>query len=146
MYPQLQHLAALATAQQAAPGGCAGGPDQLLLPITLFAILYFVWLRPASNDRKKHAEMLKNLKRGDKVITTSGIIGTIADKAEKTVTVTIDKNTRVEMLTSAIARRFSESEVAAAGNGKPAAGKDGKAAGKDGKDGKAPAPSAKKKS
>lgn len=120
MYPQLQHLAALATAQQAGPGGCAGDPQQLLLPISLFAILYFVWLRPASNDRKKHAEMLKALKRGDKVVTSSGIIGTIADRSEATVTLTVDKNTKVEMLANAISRRFSDADAKSASDAKSA--------------------------
>lgn len=113
MYPQLQHLAALATAQASPGAGGCGGPDQLLLPLVLFAILYFVWLRPATNERKKHAEMLKNLKRGDRVITTSGMIGTVSDKTEKTVSVKVDKpgKVEVEMLTSAIARRFADADA-----------------------------------
>lgn len=80
----------------------------------MFAILYFVWLRPASKERKSHAEMLKNLKRGDRVITTSGIIGTIADKSDETLTLEVAKNVKVEMLKSSVAKRVkTPAEVAA---------------------------------
>jgi preprotein translocase subunit YajC len=113
MYPQLQQLASLAVAQQGGQGGC-GGPEQLALPLLMFAILYFVWLRPASKERKSHAEMLKNLKRGDRVITTSGIIGTIADKSDETLTLEVAKNVKVEMLKSSVAKRVkTPAEVAA---------------------------------
>lgn len=104
MFPELQQLASVAAAQ-AASGGCEGGQGQLLLPIILFAILYFVWLRPASKERKDHAEMLKNLKRGDRVITTSGMLGTIADKSETTVTLEVSRNVKIEMVKSAVAKR-----------------------------------------
>lgn len=123
MYPELQHLAPLLAAQ-APQGGCAGGQEQLLLPIIMFAILYFVWIRPASKERKSHAEMLKNLKRGDKVVTTSGMIGTIADKSEETLTVEVARNVKIEMLKSAIAKRVkTPEEVAAAGKKTDAAKK-----------------------
>lgn len=106
MFPQLLHLQALTTAQTPS-GGCGGGPDQLLLPVIMFAILYFVWLRPAQNERKNHTKMLEGLKRGDKIVTTGGMIGTIADKTEKTITVQVDRNSKIEMLNSAVARKFA---------------------------------------
>lgn len=122
MFPELQHLAPLLVAQ-APQGGCAGGQEQLLLPIIMFAILYFVWIRPASKERKTHAEMLKNLKRGDKVVTTSGMIGTIADKSEETLTVEVARNVKIEMLKSAIAKRVKTPEELAAAGKKPDSGK-----------------------
>lgn len=110
MFPQLQQLAALLVSQEAGPGGAGGcgGPNQILVFPVMFAIMYFVWLRPTTKERKDHLEMMKGLKRGDKIITTSGIIGSIADKSEKTVVVQLDKNTKVEMLLSAVARRYAE--------------------------------------
>ncbi|MGE0339320.1 MAG: preprotein translocase subunit YajC [Xanthobacteraceae bacterium] len=63
---------------QAAP---AGGSDMLvsLLPfIAIFVIMYFLILRPQQKRVKTHAELVKNLRRGDTVITNGGIIGKIS--------------------------------------------------------------------
>lgn len=58
-----------------------GGMDKLLegvLPIALvFAVLYFFMIRPQSKKQKEHREMLGALKRGDRVVTTGGIVGKI---------------------------------------------------------------------
>lgn len=66
-----------AYAQAAAPGG----NDMLvsLLPfVAIFVIMYFLILRPQQKRVKTHAEMVKNLRRGDTVITNGGVIGRIA--------------------------------------------------------------------
>jgi preprotein translocase subunit YajC len=66
-----------AYAQAAAPGG----NDMLvsLLPfIAIFVIMYFLILRPQQKRVKTHAEMVKNLRRGDTVITNGGVIGKIS--------------------------------------------------------------------
>ncbi len=63
---------------QAAP---AGGNDMLvsLLPfIAIFVIMYFLILRPQQKRVKAHTEMVKNLRRGDTVITNGGLIGKIS--------------------------------------------------------------------
>lgn len=63
---------------QAAP---AGGSDMLvsLLPfVAIFVIMYFLILRPQQKRVKAHAEMVKNLRRGDTVITNGGVIGKIS--------------------------------------------------------------------
>lgn len=63
---------------QAAP---AGGSDMLvsLLPfVAIFVIMYFLILRPQQKRVKTHTEMVKNLRRGDTVITNGGVIGKIS--------------------------------------------------------------------
>ena len=45
--------------------------------ILIFAVFYFLLIRPQQRKVKQHKEMLSNLKRGDKIITSGGIIGTI---------------------------------------------------------------------
>jgi preprotein translocase subunit YajC len=62
---------------QAAPGG---GSDMLmsLLPfILIFVIMYFLILRPQQRRVKQHREMVKNLRRGDTIITSGGIVGKV---------------------------------------------------------------------
>ncbi|MCZ7656694.1 MAG: preprotein translocase subunit YajC [Xanthobacteraceae bacterium] len=60
--------------------GTGGGSDMLfsLLPfILIFVIMYFLILRPQQKRVKQHQEMVKNLRRGDTVITSGGLIGKV---------------------------------------------------------------------
>jgi len=69
-----------------------------LLPLILiFAIFYFMLIRPQRKEQKRHLEMLKNLDKNDDVVTTSGIHGTIVNVKEKTIILRIDDNVKVEM-------------------------------------------------
>jgi preprotein translocase subunit YajC len=65
----------------------------------VFVIMYFVVLRPQSKEAKKHQEMLKGLKKGDKVLTAGGIYGVVIgiSDAESKIVVRIDENTKVEI-------------------------------------------------
>ena len=72
-------LISTAFAQDAAPAAAAG-PDAMLqfLPIILiFVVFYFLLIRPQQKKLKVHKEMLSALRRGDRVVTGGGIIGTI---------------------------------------------------------------------
>lgn len=102
MFGHLWPLALVAAQEQPAPS-CAGG--QFLLPVIMVAILYFVWLRPAQMDRKKHEELLKSIKRGDEVLTSTGIFGTVADIQEKVVSLEVARNVKIRVLRSAILRK-----------------------------------------
>jgi preprotein translocase subunit YajC len=106
MLPQLQQVASLLAAQTAEQAGDASGPRlDLLLPLIMMAVLYFVWIRPASKERKQHQTMLEALKRGDEVVTTSGLLGQVADISERVITLEVAKNVKVRLLRSAIARK-----------------------------------------
>jgi preprotein translocase subunit YajC len=88
-------------------GGAAGGPQALIanfLPLVLvFAIFYFLLIRPQQKKQQQLQQMLGNLKRGDKVITTGGMYGTIEGLDEKTVQLKIASQVKVTMSRSAIA-------------------------------------------
>jgi len=61
---------------QVAPG--AGGMFSAIMPLVLiFVIFYFLLILPQRRKQKEHREMVRNLKKGDKIITTGGIYGTI---------------------------------------------------------------------
>lgn len=117
MWSHLQQLVPLlvAQAEQGAPpgSGCAGANQTMFPFVIMMAILYFVWMRPASKERKQHQEMLDALKRGDQIVTTSGIIGTLADIKPKILTIEVARNVKINVLRSAVAKRFSEEEEAA---------------------------------
>jgi preprotein translocase subunit YajC len=49
----------------------------------IFAIFYFILIRPQSTQRKKHDEMVRSLKKGDEIVTTGGIVGEVLFIKEK---------------------------------------------------------------
>jgi preprotein translocase subunit YajC len=66
-----------------APTGSGGGLTVLLLQMAAIGLVfYFLILRPSSQARKKHAELLTNLKKGDEVMTSGGLIGKVRDIKE----------------------------------------------------------------
>ena len=77
------------------------GISQFIPLILIFVIFYFFLIRPQQKKVKEHKLMVENLKRGDKVITSGGIVGSIErvmdnDKVE----VTISENVKVEVIKS----------------------------------------------
>ncbi|MDB6067442.1 MAG: protein translocase subunit yajC [Pedosphaera sp.] len=64
-------------------------------------IFYFMAIRPQSKKAKEQATMLKSLRPGDKIITTSGIVGTVVSVKEKTAAIR-SADTKLEVLKSAI--------------------------------------------
>jgi preprotein translocase subunit YajC len=68
---------------QPQPGGLFGSP--LVLLVLMGVMMYFLLFRPQQQQRAKHAELLKNLKSGDKIVTASGIIGVVITVKDQTV-------------------------------------------------------------
>lgn len=76
-----------------------------LMPIFLiFIIFYFLLIRPQQKQEKERQAMLKNIKKNDEVVTTGGLHGVVLNLKDKTVTVRIDDNVKVEIERSAISR------------------------------------------
>jgi preprotein translocase subunit YajC len=89
-------LLAQASAQ---PSGIA-----LFLPLILIMVIfYFLMIMPAQRRQKKVAEMLRNLKTGDKVITNGGIYGTIVGLEEDSVQLRIAEQVKIKVSRAAIA-------------------------------------------
>ena len=77
------------------------GIGQFIPLILIFVIFYFFLIRPQQKKAKDHKLMVNNLKRGDKVVTSGGIVGTVErimenDKAE----IEISENVKVEIVRS----------------------------------------------
>jgi len=92
-------------AQQQAGQAQSGGLWYMqLLPFAfIFIIFYFLLIRPQQKRQKEHQRLLSDLKTGDKVITTSGIHGLIANVKETTFLVKIADNVKIEVDKNAIA-------------------------------------------
>lgn len=73
----------------------AGFLTSLLPLILIFAIFYFLLLRPQQKRQKERNAMLQALKKGDKVITIGGIHGTITDLTEEHVTLKVSDTTKM---------------------------------------------------
>jgi len=96
----------LAMAGQTPPGTEQDPRAGMIQMIGMFAVLglmfYFMLLRPQQKQRKQQDQLMKNLKTGDKILMSSGIIGMIANVKEKTLMVKIADNVKVEVLRTAV--------------------------------------------
>ena len=61
----------------------------------IFGIFYFLLLRPQAKQRKKHEQMLKELKKGDEIVTSGGIIGRVVHVEEDRLTLKTGDNTKL---------------------------------------------------
>ncbi|WP_029011256.1 preprotein translocase subunit YajC [Azospirillum halopraeferens] len=102
-----------AYAQTAAPGGGADMFMSMLPLILIFVVFYFLLIRPQQRKMKEHKAMLDAVRRGDRVVTGGGIIGTITKVGpEDELTVEIAENVRVRVLRSTVNLVLSKGEPA----------------------------------
>jgi preprotein translocase subunit YajC len=71
-------------AQQPAPNPGAGMTALLFQMVVIFGLAYLLFLRPQQKARKAHEERIKQLKRGDEIVTAGGIIGEVVHVAQET--------------------------------------------------------------
>ncbi|MFM2356494.1 MAG: preprotein translocase subunit YajC [Pseudomonadota bacterium] len=98
--------------------GAAGGGAlfaQFVPLILIFAIMYFLLIRPQQQKAKQHRTMLDALRRGDQVVTSGGIIGKVTNvKADGEVEVEIATGVKVRVVKATISQVLSKTEPAAA--------------------------------
>ncbi|MEE9521556.1 MAG: preprotein translocase subunit YajC [candidate division NC10 bacterium] len=88
-------------------GGGAGAGLGFLIPLALmFAIFYFILIRPQQKKQRDHQSMLKALKTGDQIVTAGGIYGTIVDIDEHKVKIKIADNVKIELTRPSIQSRL----------------------------------------
>ena len=74
-----------------------------LMPfVIIFAIFWFLLIRPQQKQQSRHRDLVASLKRGDKVVTSGGLLGTVVDVREKTLSMRIADGVKVETLKSAV--------------------------------------------
>lgn len=96
----LDFLISPAYAQASSP---AGNPLMQFLPLVFLVVLfYFMLIRPQMKRGKEHKEMLGKLAKGDEIVTTGGLAGTVREIGENFVTVEIAEGVSVKMQRSAI--------------------------------------------
>ena len=77
--------------------------------ILIFGVFYILLIRPQQKKVKQHSEMLRNLRRGDKIITSGGIIGTINKVADnRELSVEISENVEIKIAPGMVADLYSQ--------------------------------------
>ncbi|HWV37669.1 MAG TPA: preprotein translocase subunit YajC [Vulgatibacter sp.] len=98
-----------------------GGIVGLLPMVAIFAVMYFLMIRPQQKQAKKHREYLASLKKGDEVVTNSGIFGKIEAIEDSVVRLEIARDVKIRVLKTQIAgAQPGQAETVTAGTPVPA--------------------------
>lgn len=95
---------------QGQQGGASGGFEGILMLLAMFAIFYFLLIRPQQKRAKQHKEMIDALKAGDQVVTAGGIHGKVVSVQDKAVTLEIATGVRIKVNRVSIAGPSTGSE------------------------------------
>jgi preprotein translocase subunit YajC len=94
----------LAYAMTGGSGGGEGGGFSAFIPLILmFAIFYFLLIRPQQKKAREHKEMISSLKKGDRVVSSGGLHGVITGITDDIVTMEIAPKVRVKVSRSSVA-------------------------------------------
>lgn len=99
------HAAEIALASSAPPGGGTGAIlTQVVFFAAIFAIFYFLLIRPQQRQRREREHLLAAVKKGDRVVTTSGLHGTVTGLSENTVTLRVADQVKLEFDRASVGR------------------------------------------
>jgi preprotein translocase subunit YajC len=105
-------LTLLAMAPQPAPGAEGPGPVYYIGLMGLFmAIFYMVLIRPQRRREKERRDMIENVKKGDRVLFSGGIIGMITNVKEKTFSIRVADNVKIEVSRGAVSHVVEKGEM-----------------------------------
>lgn len=94
----------VSTAHAQTATGAQPSAFEMFVPfIFIFVIFYFLIIRPQSKRQKDHQKFLSEIKRGDEIVTSAGILGRVEGLTDQFVTLEIADGVRVKMLRSQIA-------------------------------------------
>lgn len=104
----------LVTPAYAQAAGGAGGAFASFIPLILiFAIMYFLLIRPQQKKLKDHQAMVSNLRRGDQIVTQGGLIGKVTKvKDDNEVEVELAKDVKVRVVKNTVAQVLTKTEPA----------------------------------
>ncbi len=93
---------------QPGEGGGAGGMGLLLMFALIFLVMYFFMIRPQQKREKTRQKMISELKKGDRVVTNSGIIGSVWGIKDTVIVLKVDDDVKLEVLKNAIASKIDQ--------------------------------------
>lgn len=101
----------ISTAYAAGGAPQAAGTANIIMIVAMFAIFYFLLIRPQQKKAKEHKQMIDNLKKGMRVITSGGLFGTIVSLDENTVGLEIAEKVKVKVIRGNIAALHSKDQA-----------------------------------
>jgi len=104
---------AYAQAAPAAPSAM-GGLESFLPLILIFVIFYFLLIRPQQKKMKSHKEMLGTLRKGDRIVTGGGMLGTVTKVEDNEITIEVAENVRVKVVRATVADVLNRPEAGSA--------------------------------
>ncbi len=115
LFAQTEIAATDAAASDAAAAGAEQAPSSpftgmLPMLVIFFAIMYFLMIRPQQKRERERREMLSRVSKGDSVITTGGICGTVVGISEDRVVLRVDENVTMEFVRGAVAQVVKKEE------------------------------------
>lgn len=97
-------------------GAAGGSPLTMLVPFVLiFAVFYFIVILPAKKQQRQKEAMIAGLKKGDRVVTSGGIYGTIAAVEDVSLLLKVAENVKIRVSKSAVAGPVAGDDGAAVG-------------------------------
>ena len=88
--------------------GQGAGYIQILFFAGIFVIFYFFMIRPQQKKQKAQKKFIEEIKKGDKVVTIGGILGKVAALDEQTVTLEVDRSTKITFQKTAVSLEASK--------------------------------------
>ena len=89
-------------------GGGGGGMAMLLMFALIFLVMYFFMIRPQQKREKTRQKMISDLKKGDRIVTNSGIIGSVWGIKDTVIVMKVDEDVKLEILKTAIASKIDQ--------------------------------------
>jgi preprotein translocase subunit YajC len=98
----------------AGPMGCGGGggAQSLIFMLLMFAVFWFILIRPQQKRAKEHQAFLGALKKGDSVVTRGGVVGRVTGVQDNLVTLEVQEKVRIRVLKSYVEGRHADSSAA----------------------------------
>ncbi len=98
----MEYLLAMAPSSNGAGGGGSSLVSTIIMFGAIFLIFYFMIIRPQQKRSKEREKMLSNVQKGDKIVTSGGMHGTVVHIEEKTVLIQVSDNVKLKFERSAI--------------------------------------------
>ena len=87
---------------QAPAGAAGGGMESILLIVAMFAVLYFLMIRPQMKRAKEHRAMVDALQKGDEVVTAGGVLGRISKVGDTHISLEVSPNVEIQVQRTAV--------------------------------------------
>lgn len=103
----------ISVAHAQAAGGQGSGISSIIMMVAIFAIFYFLMIRPQQKKQKELKSMIEALKKGDEVLTAGGILGRIKELDEQYIEIEIANNVTIKMQRNSIVNVLPKGTVKA---------------------------------